>query len=465
VSAPALWIAVPLIIGGLGLFLLSERGAASAGGVVCLILAGIAMAIPIDEALAVGPFSLKIAATATLLGRSFILPRTDAPLLAFLFGLTGIWFFGAEAAGVARRLVPAGLIITGLLIASLAVQPFLYAALLIEMAALAAVPLVAQQGQPPGKAVIKFLVYQTLGMPCILLAGWMLAGVEASPGDLALTIQATAMLCVGFAFLLAVFPVNDWIPGLMEQGHPYVSGFLLWLMPTAIIVFGLNFLDGYAWLRASPLIITGLRVLGLIMLVTSGVWSALETNLGRIMGHATVAESGIILVAASLATSGGVDLIFPFFVPRGIAMLLWARALTVAAERGDGLDLSNLPALGREHPWAGVGIALAGLSAAGFPLLAGFPPRIDVWYALARTSGPSALWFLVGLAGLMVCATRLVSALLAKREEQQPPVQDNGMQKGFLGAAIVALLLLGLFPKTMNFLVTKLPLMFEHLAH
>ena len=122
----------------------------------------------------------------------------------------------------------------------MAVQPFLYAALLIELAALAAIPLLAPQGQAPGRSVVKFLTYQTLGMPCILLAGWLLAGVETSPGDLALTIQATVMLSLGFAFLLAVFPLHDWIPGLMAECHPYLAGFLLWVMPSVIIVFSLS---------------------------------------------------------------------------------------------------------------------------------------------------------------------------------------------------------------------------------
>ena len=314
-SAPALWIGVPLFLGAFALLLGSERAAAWAGGVTSLVLAFIALTVPIDEALLIGPISLKIGSGASLLGRSLVISASGAPLLAALFGLSALWFFGAEAAGVAGRLVPAGMMILGLLVAALAVQPFLYAALLIDIAALAAIPLLAPQGRAPGRAVIKFLIYQTLGMPCILLAGWLLAGVEASPGDLVLTIQATVMLSLGFAFLLAIFPLNDWIPGLMAAGQPYVTGFLLWLLPTVVIVFGLSFLDGYAWLRASPQVIGGLRILGLIMLVTSGILSALERDLRRMLGHAAIAETGLVFLASSLTAFTGHDTIFPFFIP------------------------------------------------------------------------------------------------------------------------------------------------------
>jgi hypothetical protein len=100
-SAPALWIGVPLIIGAMGLLLFSERAAALAGGLTCLILSSMALVIPIDEAFLLGPLSVKVGSTASLLGRSLVLPAQEGPLLALVFGLCALWFFGAEAAGVA----------------------------------------------------------------------------------------------------------------------------------------------------------------------------------------------------------------------------------------------------------------------------------------------------------------------------------------------------------------------------
>ena len=124
-------------------------------------------------------------------------------MLALIYGAAALWFFGAEAARAATRLVPMGFMIIALMVAAIAVQPFLYAALFIEMAILIAIPMLTTIYAPPGKGVLRFLIYQTLAMPFILVAGWLLAGVEASPGDLALTAQSAAMLGMGFAFLLA----------------------------------------------------------------------------------------------------------------------------------------------------------------------------------------------------------------------------------------------------------------------
>jgi formate hydrogenlyase subunit 3/multisubunit Na+/H+ antiporter MnhD subunit len=463
-SAPVLWIAVPMIVGVVTLLLFHTRAIALAGAATCLALALIALAIPIDEALRIGPVSFKIASTASLLGRSFVVPAPEAPLLVMLFGLCAVWFLGAEVAGVAQRLVPVGLIIVGLLIASIAVQPFLYAALLIELAALAAVPLLVGSTEKPGHGVVRFIIYQTLGMPCILFAGWLLAGVETSPGNLSLTVQATVMLGLGFAFVLAVFPLNEWIPSLMEQANPFIAGFLLWLLPSIVVVFGMSFLDGYAWLRASPQIVSGLRILGLVMLVSSGLWSIFERHMGRLMVHAVIAGTGMMFLAGSLAATSASATIFSLFIPRGVGIGLWAMALATLKARHSAITFDSLGGAARSLPWASAGLIVAALSAAGFPLLAGFPPRLDVWIELAKVPGATATWVFVGLAGVMIGALRQLAVLLAAGGENPWKSMETRAERGLFGAGMLALMILGLFPRGADFVVGRLPLMFEHLG-
>lgn len=463
-NAPVLWIVLPILFSGFTLTLGSRRTMAIAGGLAALVLAGIALVLPIDEALRLGPFSLKIAASASFLGRSLVLPAAEAPLLAVIFGLCTLWFFAADAAGVADRLVPFGLTITALLVASIAVQPFLFASIFIEIAILVAVPLLSPVDQRPGTGVIRFLIYETLGMPFILLAGWLLAGVEASPGDLSLTVQATVMLGVGFAFLFAVFPLSIWIPQLMKQCEPFAAGFLLWLLPTMVVVFAMGFLDRYAWLRTSPDVIAGLRVMGILMLVTGAAWAAFQEHLGTIMAYSSIAEIGFMLLALSLAASGSQNLIFLLLIPRGVALAVWSLGLSVMSAGGKSLDFDSLKGAVREHPWAAAGVALAGLSAAGFPLLAGFPSRLALWQGIGQDSTAYVFWFLIGLLGLTIAAIRQITALIRSSEESPWKSQESIVQRSLLGAGMVALFVLGIFPRTLAFLSDKLPLMFQHLS-
>jgi formate hydrogenlyase subunit 3/multisubunit Na+/H+ antiporter MnhD subunit len=463
-SGPVLWIVLPLVLGSLTLLILNERNVAITGGLACVVLAGIALILPIDVALRFGPFSFKIASSASFLGRSLVLPSAEAPLLALIFGLSAFWFFGAAAAGTARRLVPVGLTMIALLVGSIAVQPFLYASLLIEMAVLVALPLLAPPGRPLGRGVMRFLIYQTLGMPFILFAGWLLAGVETSPGDLSLTIQSTIMLALGFAFLLAVFPLNDWMPQLMEDSHPYDAGFLLWLLPSIILVFAMGFLDRYAWLRTSPQVISGIRGIGLLMLVSGGLSSALDEHLGRIMAYAAVAETGFLLIALSLTGVNNPDVVFLFLIPRGLGLALWALALSVLKKSGAALNFSAIRGLARVFPWACAALILTSLSTAGFPLLAGFPPRLEVWMGLGQDDRTGAIWFVVGLLALMLCAVRQLAVVVAPADAGSRAAKETLIERAMLGIGILALLVLGLFPQAVSFIVGKLPQMFQHLS-
>ena len=462
-NAPFIWIIIPILVGGFTLMLLNEHSIAITGGVVSLFLAGLALVVPIDEALLLGPISIKIASSVSFLGRSLVLSAAEAPLLALIFGLCSMWFFGAEAAGVANRLIPLGLIITALLVASIAVQPFLFASLLIEMAVLVAVPLLSPLEQKPGQGVIRFLIYQTLGMPFILFAGWLLAGVEASPGDLSLTIQSTVMLGLGFAFLLAIFPLYNWIPQLMEESSPYVVGFLLWILPTTIIIFGISFLDRYAWLRTSPQVITGLRVVGLLMLVSGGLWAAFQHHFGRLMAYTTIAETGFLLLAVSLAPGSSTDLVFLFLIPRGLSLAIWALSLSIFKTSDETFQFSSMQGLAHIYPLATAGLILATLSNAGFPLLAGFPPRLALWQILEQQSTGATIWYLVGLLGLLIGAVRMLAVLVAQETETAWSLKENLVQRGMLGVGILMLFILGIFPQAVGPIVEKLPLMFQHL--
>lgn len=463
-SAPVLWVVLPILIGGFTFLLFDERSIAWMGGLASLFLAGIALVLPIDEALKIGPVSLKVASTASLLGRSLVLPPGDAPLLVLIYGTCAIWFFGAAQAGVARRLVPLGLIINALMVASIAVQPFLFASLLIETAVLAAIPLLTTQNQKPGNGVMRFLIYQTLGMPFILFAGWLLAGVEASPGDLALTIESTVMLGLGFAFLLAIFPLYDWIPQLMEESSPYVVGFLLWLLPTIAAIFAMSFLDRYAWLRTSAEVITGLRVVGLVMLVSGGLWAAFQQHAGRLMAYTVIADTGFLLLSIGLATEGSTDLFFLFLIPRGLALVIWALSLSILRRENGNLRFEALQGLARSYPLATGGLILAALSTAGFPLLAGFPPRLALWEGLAVQSMGSAIWYLVGVFGLLIGAVRLLAVLVMDEEETAWSMRETLLQRGMLGLGLIGLLILGIFPQAVRPLIENLPLMFQHLG-
>ncbi len=463
-SAPVLSILLPLVLAGLLILIRNQRVIFLVACLFTLFLTLAAWLLPIDTTLTVGSWTFKLAPSFEILGRNLTLTSANRSFLSLIYGSALFWFIPAASLQISRRLIPFGLAITSLLVAALAVQPFLYAALIIEVAVLISIPLLTPSGQNPGKGVIRFLIFQSLGVPFILFSGWLLAGIGANPGELGLVQQAAVFLGLGFAFLLAIFPFYTWIPLLAEEAHPYVVGFLLWMLSTVTLFYGLSFLDNYTWLRDASFLKSFLTLVGTLMVVTGGLLAAFQRHLGKIMGYAIIVETGFSLLALSLGNTSGLNIFLLLLVPRVISLAIWALTLSILKEQAPGLDLKDIKGLGHIWPYTTSALVLANLSLAGMPLLAGFPAHQAIWEGLARSSLPVAFWALIGSLGLFASAVRVLAALSAAPEGSPWGTRETRTQRLILAVGVLGLFILGLFPEWALPLWTKLPAVFQHLG-
>jgi formate hydrogenlyase subunit 3/multisubunit Na+/H+ antiporter MnhD subunit len=288
--------------------------------------------------------------------------------------------------------------------------------------------------------------------------------VEASPGDLALAAQSASMLGLGFAFLLAIFPLYTWVPMLAEEVSPYVLGFMLWILPTITIIFGAGFLDRYSWLRSSPQLIVALRLAGLLMLVTGGFFAAFQRNLVRIMAYGAIAETGFSILALSLDLRLGIPILFLLIPARALGLAVWSLSIATIKEQVESLRFNTAQGVLRILPVAGGSMIVAALSTGAFPLLAGFPARLALWENLARESTISALWMGIGIVGLLTSAFRSLAVISMAEEYTGWETRESMSQRIMLGLGVIGLFLLGIFPQTVQVFLADLPLMFEHLG-
>lgn len=463
-SAPLIWILIPFLAGVFVLLFVQERFSAVIGGTVAVILSLTALIFPIDTALLIGNVSLKISASVQILGRSFIFSTADGALLAIIYGVSALWFFGTHASGTANRFISIGLMIVSLLTASIAVEPFLFAALLLEVAALLVIPLLVPPYQKPQRGVIRFIIYQTLAMPFILFSGWMLAGVEASPGNIGFTTQAGTMLGLGFAFLLAVFPLYNWIPMLAEEASPYASGFLLWALPTFTIIFALDFFDRYAWLRDSPQLSSAIQVAGVLMVASAGLFAATQKHIGRMMAYSAIAETGLIILAMTTKSAEVINLTFLLLIPRGLELAVWAFGLSIIKREVYSLQFNELQGIARKYPLAVIAVLAAHLSMSGFPLLAGYPPRLALSQELASHSLFILFWAYGGILGLLIGGLRTMAVFVMAEENTSWSMHESWIQAGMLGIGVVGLFILGIAPQILQPFVSQLPQLFNHLG-
>lgn len=444
-SAPLVWIILPGVAAG-GLYLLRRwpRLTALLGGSLAIGLALFAWRFPIGAAASLGPWDFKLEGALMLLGRRLELFDADRPLLTLVYLSAAFWFGGALAVRPGRLAAPLGLAALSLLMAALAVEPFLYAALLIELAVLVIIPMLAPPGHAVGRGVVRFLTFQTLGIPFVLFTGWLLSGVETNPGDQSLALRAGILLGVGFSFLLAVFPFHTWVPMLGEETHPYAALWVFVIIPEMVMLFGLSFLDRYAWLRDMPATYTALRLAGVLMLATSGLWMAFQRHLGRMLAFAALFEIGLALLALSLPQ--GVSLHFALLPARILALGVWALALAALRRVTPDLNFRSVEGAARRLPVVTAALFTAQLSVAGLPLLAGFPVRLALLEALSVSMPWAALCLLASSLGLLLGALRVLAALLRASEGERWQMSERGLLLVFLIAGMAALLFLGLFP-------------------
>jgi formate hydrogenlyase subunit 3/multisubunit Na+/H+ antiporter MnhD subunit len=468
-SGPILWILFPGLLAGIMLAVHRRKLLVSVfATLLSLLLAALALWFPTEEQIFIGNWSFPFSDTFTILGRQFILGVTDRPALMVLYLSSALWFGAAYIARTSSLFVPLGFGMVVLLTAAIAVEPFLYAALLIEMAVLLSIPFLVGEGRRAGPGVLRYLTYQTLGMPFILFTGWMLSGIEAGPGELDLVLRATVLLGLGFVLLLAIFPFHTWIPMLTQEAHPYAAAFVLVLLMGGVSFFGLDFINRFAWLREGANLNAILRIVGVLMVVASGFWSAFQRRLDRLIGYAVIFEIGMSLISLGLqdGQSPGINLsiFFASLLPRGLAIGLWALALSVIRLHTDSLSYHGVQGLGRTLPIACGSLVLAHLSVAGLPLLAGFPIRLALLEELAQAAPLFAFWTMLGILGLLTGGLRTLAVLIMGNDETSQQRSETFLQRLYLILGIVALLAVGIFPQSFFPLFANLPHAFEQLA-
>jgi len=447
-NAPFIWIIAPALAAGVLLLVpLRPRWQKLLGGSMAALFSLLAAFLRIDDVQVVGPWAYRIAAEWVVAGRQFIIGDAERPQLILLYGLLAFWLLSSTAVSVPRLFAPLGLATVAVFVAALSVNPILFAPLLILGGVLLLVVMLTPPGERVKRGVMRLLAYQTLAMPLLLMAGWLVSGVESETLSIA-DLPIPLFLGVGLVFLLGVFPFHSWIPMLLDEGNPYTATFAVTVLMQVSILFMMEFFGRYTALAPLLDIEDVLRFGGILMWVFAGVWAAFQRHLGRMLGFALLAELGRMILWLSLTEGQTVVLLSA--IPRALSLGVWALALTLLQARVPGLRFSEVVGGARRYPALAAGLLFAHASLAGAPLLAGFPV---LWVLIQRLAGFGS-WLpiagILGSAGLLVGAVRSLAVLVMSREDAaaeavaDPPAWYRLV---FVYAGMVLLFLMGIFPQ------------------
>ena len=463
-NSPVIWILFPAILSiPLTILRNNKKLVFSLGIATSTILALLAWVVPADTVLKLGAVEYKLSSTLTILGRELIINSTQQTIILLMYGMTAFWLIGAFAISGPSLFPAASLLMNAFLAASLAVVPFLYAAILIELACLVTLPVFFQSKRMLGSGALRFITFQTMGMTFLLLSGWLLGGVETAPASQITVLRVLVILGMGLAFMLAIFPFYSWIPMLTEQEDPYFVGFVILSLQTAILFFVLNFLENYAWLRNSLELKQAMLLFGAVMVVTGGVWSAFQKNLGRMFGYTAIVENGLSLITIGMMSFATLRIFSDMLLPRILAFGIWALCLSVIKSSNDSLMVENLKGIAKSKTLIVIGLLVAQFSIGGMPLLAGFPLRVALLQEISLEL-PGIGWsILVSIVGLWVAGVHTLSVVINSPTPWKKFLDSNIVINFLVAIGVISLIVLGLLPQLYTEVMEKLLLPFAHL--
>jgi NADH-quinone oxidoreductase subunit N len=317
------------------------------------------------------------------------------------------------------------------------------------------------------EAGIKYLVLAA-SSAAFLLFGFALIYAESGTMDLralARTLAAAggqsfwilaglALSMVGVGFKLAVVPFHLWTADVYEGSPAPVTAFLATASKGAMFAVLLRFFMPVE----APSFRLLLVVIAIASMLTGNLLALRQKNLKRILAYSSISHFGYLLVAFLAGGRDAVAAIAFYLVAYFVTIL---GAFAVISEHSQGRKeadaLADYQGLTWSRPWLASVLAVSLLSLAGIPLTAGFVGKFYVMQAGVRADLWLALMVLVvgSAIGLYYYLGVVVVLFQAKRVDASSESRLS-VTGSVVGAMLVALLWLGIFPGQLLALIHRM---------
>jgi formate hydrogenlyase subunit 3/multisubunit Na+/H+ antiporter MnhD subunit len=188
------------------------------------------------------------------------------------------------------------------------------------------------------------------------------------------------------------------------------------------------------------------------MAAYGGIWAAFQRHLGRILGYTVIFEIGLSLLAISLISDpveGNMlmGIFFALLAPRAVALALWAEALSILQIHYPELTFERLRGAARQMPIASAGILLAQFSAAGLPILAGFPVQVALWSSLASRAPAGVFLAVLGNIGLIFAGMHTLAILITGPQDVPWSIKETRPQRFLISMGGLMIFIMGVVPQ------------------
>ncbi|MCP5518648.1 MAG: NADH-quinone oxidoreductase subunit N [Verrucomicrobiales bacterium] len=260
------------------------------------------------------------------------------------------------------------------------------------------------------------------------------------------------MVFVGLGFKIAAVPFHIWAPDVYQGAPPPSAAFLAVGSKAAGIVLLIRLLHtalGSLADRWKPALV----VVACLTILYGALCAIPQRNFRRLMGYSSITNAGFILLALGTGEGRGVAGVL-FYLGGYLFSVVAAFLVMCLARCGDQDDETCvLAGLHRRSPLLAATLALAMVSLAGIPPLAGFMGKFLVFRAMLSEGGgyPLFPWALgIAVFGVVVSLYFYMNVVRTiywtPAREEPAPIPIDGPSRLALYAAVLGLLWLGLLP-------------------
>ncbi|MCK9641117.1 MAG: NADH-quinone oxidoreductase subunit N [Prolixibacteraceae bacterium] len=262
-----------------------------------------------------------------------------------------------------------------------------------------------------------------------------------------LFIAGMLLIFIGMSFKIAAVPFHFWSPDVYTGSPTLITAFMTTAGKVASVAAFYRLIS-IAFISLHTELVATLTVLSVATIIVGNLSAVYQDNLKRMFAYSGVAQSGYLLMAMIVLGPKAAGILLFFVLSYVIATITAFAVLMLIREERGTFFIPAFRGLAKNNPVEAFAMAIAMMSLAGIPPLAGFMAKYNL-FALAAEGGYTWL-VVVAIIGSMISIYFYFKPIMASyfaEGEPQHKIESSINFKFNIILCTVLMIVLGFLPK------------------
>lgn len=271
--------------------------------------------------------------------------------------------------------------------------------------------------------------------------------ISAGTGDRTSWLYAgILMLIIGLGFKISAVPFHFWAPDVYEGAPTVVTAFMSTIVKIAAFA-GFYRLFSTCFSAVSNQWVDALQIITILTLLVSNITAVYQHSVKRILAYSSVAHAGYMLMTLVALNNISASAILYYAVAYSVASITAFTVLHNVEVEDENAIVDSFNGLAKRNPYLAFCMAVALLSLAGIPPLAGFFAKYYI-FTVAFQSGYIGLVLLAVVTSLIgiYYYFRIIIAMYLKSTEKAEIIEVPLRHTIVLALCLLLSIAFGVFP-------------------